>query len=143
MNINLNYKVIGGILATILGFYLAWVFADILVYVLIAGVMSFIGHPIVRLFDKIHIRNFKMPHVLSAILTLIVLVAIFTTLFIIFVPVINRQAIVISSIDFQFLGAQLEKPLYEIEAMMIKYNLLENDVTLEALIASNSNPLSI
>lgn len=141
MNINLNYKVIGGILATLLGFYLAWIFSDILVYVLIAGVMSFIGHPVVKLFDKVHIRNFKMPHVLSAILTLIVLVAIFTSLFIIFVPVINRQALVISSIDFQFLGEQLEKPLYEMEAMMIKYNLLENGVTLEALIASELESL--
>lgn len=132
----INLKIIGGILAFLVGAYLVWYFADILVYVLIAGILSFIGQPLVRLFDRIQFSRFKMPHTASAILSLISLVAIFTLLFIIFVPIINRQAQVISSIDFQYLGEQLEKPLHSMEAKLLEWNMLETDQTLETSISS-------
>ena len=72
-----------------------------------------------------------MPHTLSAVLVLIVMVLVLTSLFIIFVPIINRQAQVITSIDFQYLGEQLQKPLQDIEQQLLKFNMLENDQTLE------------
>jgi predicted PurR-regulated permease PerM len=137
----INLKVIGGIVAFLIGAYLAWYFSDILVYVLLAGVLSFIGQPLVRLFDRIHFSKFKMPHTASTILTLIAMVGILTLLFMIFVPIINRQAIVISSIDFQYLGEQLEKPLQDMERKLLEWNMLENDRTLEATIGSELESL--
>ncbi|HPE58253.1 MAG TPA: AI-2E family transporter [Bacteroidales bacterium] len=131
----INYRLIGGIAASLLGLYLAWYFADILVYVLLAGVLSFIGHPLVRLFDKIQFERFKMPHTLSTILTLLIMVIILVSLFMAFVPIINRQAQVITSIDFQYLGEQLEKPLYELEHKLVEWNVLEDHQTLESMIA--------
>ncbi len=140
-SMNQSLKYISGILVSLFGLYLAWYFSDILVYVLVAGVLSFIGHPLVRLFDKIHIRHFRMPHTLSAVLVLIVMVLVLTSLFIIFVPVINRQAHVISSIDFQYLGQQLQKPLHDLEQQLLRFNLLENDQTMETMIASELESL--
>ncbi len=138
---NLTLKYISGIVVTLVGLYLAWYFSDILVYVLVAGVLSFIGQPLVRLFDKIRFKKFKMPHTLSAIMVLIVMVMVLTTLFIIFVPIINRQAQVITSIDFQYLGAQLQKPLADFEQQLLRYNILENDQTLESMISSELESL--
>lgn len=138
---NINFKLLGGILVFLLGAYLAWHFSGILVYVLIAGVLSFIGQPVVRLFDRIHFSKFRMPHTASAILTLISMVAVLTLLFFIFVPIINRQAIVISSIDFQYLGEQLEKPLHDVELKLLEWNMLENDQTLETSIGSELESL--
>lgn len=132
----INLKVLGGILAFLIGAYLIWYFAGILIFVMIAGVLSFIGQPLVRLFDKIQFSKFKMPHTLSAILTLIVMVLVLTLLFIIFVPIINRQALVISSIDFQHLGVQLEKPLHSMEEKLLEWNMLEDDQTIETTISS-------
>jgi predicted PurR-regulated permease PerM len=136
LNMKINYKVLGGIVAFLVGVYLVWYFADILVYVLIAGVLSFIGQPLVRLFDQIHFRKFKMPHTGSTILTLLVMIMVFTLLFMIFVPIINRQALVISSIDFQYLGEQLEKPLHDIEVKLLEWNMLEHDQTIETMIGT-------
>ncbi len=119
-----------------LGIFLAWRFSDILVYVLMAGVLSFIGQPLVRLIDKVQIKKFKMPHTMSAVVTLVIMVIVLTSLFMIFVPIINRQAIVISSIDFQHLGVQLEKPLHELETKLLEWNMLDHEQTLETLIAS-------
>ena len=138
---NINYRLLGGIVAFLIGLYLAWYFSDILVYVLIAGVLSFIGQPLVRLLDKIRFNKFNMPHNLSAVLTLIIMILILTSLFLIFVPVINRQALVITSIDFQYLGEQLEKPLYELEDKLVQYNVLDDHKTLEGIIAGELESL--
>jgi predicted PurR-regulated permease PerM len=132
----INYKLISGIVATILTLYLAWYFSDILVYVLIAGVLSFIGQPIVRLFNKIKIRKFKMPHTLSSVLTLLIMIIILSFLFVLTVPILNRQAIVISTIDFVYLGEQLEKPLQSLENQLLLWGLFDEDITLEVLIAN-------
>jgi len=120
----------------LIGLFFAWYFSDILVYVLIAGVLSFIGQPVVRLFDRIKIKKIHLPHTLSSVLALLVLLLIFVSLFLIFVPVINRQAHVISSIDFQYLGSQLQKPLYDLEQQLLRYNIIENDQTLESMISA-------
>ena len=132
----INLKLIGGILAFLLGAYLAWRFSDILVYVMLAGVLSFIGQPLVRLFDKIHYTRYKMPHTVSTVLTLLIMIIVLTSLFMAFVPIINRQAHVISSIDFYHLSVQLEQPVHELEDRLIEWNLLESDQTIETLIAS-------
>lgn len=129
-------KYISGIAVTLTGLFFAWYFSDILVYVLIAGVLSFLGQPVVRLLDSIQVRKFTMPHTLSAVITLVVLMLIFVSLFLIFVPVINRQAQVISSIDFQYLGSQLQKPLHNLEQQLLRYNILETDQTLETMIST-------
>ena len=132
----LNYKVLGGVAAFIIGAYLVWYFADILVYVLIAGVLSFIGQPLVRLFDRIQYAKFKMPHTGSTILTLLTMIVVFTLLFMIFVPIINKQALVITSIDFQYLGEQLEKPLHDVEVKLLEWKMLEHDQTIETTIGT-------
>jgi len=130
----INYKLVSGIAATILTLYLAWYFSDILVYVLIAGVLSFIGQPIVRLFNKIKVREFKMPHTMSSVLTLLVMIIILGSLFVVTVPIINKQALVISNIDFQYLGEQLDKPLHNLEKLLFSWGMLEDHKTLETLI---------
>ncbi|MBN2173192.1 MAG: AI-2E family transporter [Bacteroidales bacterium] len=133
---NINYKLLGGILAFLLGLYLAWYFSNILIYILISGVLSFIGQPLVRLFDKIHYGKFKMPHTLSAVLSLIVMLIVIFSLGLIFVPIISKQADVISNIDFQVLGSQLDEPLQDIESFLLKYGLLNNNESLEIVISN-------
>jgi len=133
---NPTFKYISGIIVTLTGLFFAWYFSDILVYVLLAGVLSFIGHPVVRLFDSIQVRKFKMPHTLSSVLALLVILLIFVSLFLIFVPVINRQAQVITSIDFEYLGSRLQQPLHNLEQQLLNFNILENDQTLEGMISA-------
>ena len=131
---NINFKLIGAIVAALLGFYLAWYFSGILVYVVIAGVLSFIGQPLVRLFDKLHLGKVKIPHTISSLLALVIMVLVIATLFLIFVPIINAQAQVISSIDINYLGQQLEKPLQDLEDLLQRFNILEKETTLEGMI---------
>lgn len=136
-----NLKLIGGILIVLLGLYFAWYFFNILIYVIIAGVLSFIGQPLVRFFDRVKIKNIKIPHTVSAVLSLLVMMLIITSFFMIFVPIISRQANVISNIDFQYLGEKLEDPLHDFEEMLVEYNILSHNMTIEELITTELESL--
>lgn len=138
---NKNLKLIGGILLVLIGLYFAWYFFNILIYVIIAGVLSFIGQPLVRFFDKIKIKNVKIPHTISAVLSLLVMMLIIASFFMIFVPVISRQANVISHIDFQYLGEMLEHPLHDFEEKLVEYNILSHNMTIEELISTELESL--
>jgi predicted PurR-regulated permease PerM len=91
--------------------YMIWRFSYIIAWVLVAAVLSFIGQPLVRFFDKIHIKKLRIPHFLSALLSLIVIVLVFLGLIAIFVPLIINQAETISRIDVGQLAQNLQGPL--------------------------------
>ena len=65
-------KYTGYILLLFIIGYFIWRFSYILVWVLIAAMVSFVGQPLVTLFDKIHIRKLRMPRLASALLALLV-----------------------------------------------------------------------
>lgn len=56
-------------------FFLAclWYFRNIVVYILVSGVLSVMGRPLVDLFNRIRIRRWKFPNALSALLTLMII----------------------------------------------------------------------
>jgi predicted PurR-regulated permease PerM len=70
---------------------LAWYFRNIVVYILVAGILSIIGRPLVDLFSRIRIKKWTFPLPLSALLTLIILWGVILLFFAIFIPLISRQ----------------------------------------------------
>jgi predicted PurR-regulated permease PerM len=104
-------KYTGYILVLLIIGYMIWRFSYIIVWVLIAAVLSFIGQPLVRFFDKIHIKKLRIPHFLSALLSLIVIVLVFLGLIAVFVPLIINQAETISRIDVGQLAQNLQGTL--------------------------------
>ncbi|MCK7539133.1 MAG: hypothetical protein MZV63_53515 [Marinilabiliales bacterium] len=53
--------------------YLFWYFRSIIAYILIAGVISLIGRPVVDLLNSIRVWKFRFPRALSSLLTLLLL----------------------------------------------------------------------
>jgi predicted PurR-regulated permease PerM len=104
-------KYTGYILVLLIIGYMIWRFSYLIAWVLIAAVLSFMGQPLVRFFDKIHVKRLRMPHFLSALLSLIVIVLVFLGLIAIFVPLIIKQAETISRIDMGQLAQNLQGPL--------------------------------
>lgn len=99
------------ILLIIVAGYMIWRFSFMIVWILIAAVISFIGQPIVRFLDKVHIRKWRIPHSVSAALSLLFVVLMFFGLIAIFVPLIVSQAQTISKIDVNLLAHNLQGPL--------------------------------
>jgi predicted PurR-regulated permease PerM len=102
---------IGYILLIVLLGFLIWRFSFMIVWILIAAVISFIGQPMVRFFDKVHIKKLHIPHAISTGLSLLIIVLMFFGLIAIFVPLIVSQAQTISKIDVNLLTQNLQGPL--------------------------------
>lgn len=103
-------KYTGYVLVLLIIGYLIYRFYYIIGWVIVAAVLSFMGQPLVRFFDKLHIRKLKMPHSMSAILSLFVIVLVLVGLVGIFVPLIIKEADTISQIDVGKLAENLRGP---------------------------------
>ena len=68
-----------------------WYFRSIVVYILVSGVFSIMGRPLVNLFSRIRIKNWLFPRALSALFTLAILWGIIILFFIIFIPLVTTQ----------------------------------------------------
>ncbi|MBK7028434.1 MAG: AI-2E family transporter [Bacteroidales bacterium] len=135
---NRYLKPVGTLLLIILIGFLAWKFSFLIVYILIAAVVSFIGHPIVRFLDKVRIFKVKIPHTLSVILTLCLLIIGFLSLFAIFVPLIVQQAQTFAMIDMNQVASHLQQPLSWIEDELRLFGVLASGDTLENYLATKA-----
>ncbi|MCK4289284.1 MAG: AI-2E family transporter, partial [Bacteroidales bacterium] len=94
-----KYHLLFLIIGILLAAFIVWYFSNIVIYVLVSVVLSFIGHPLLKYLDKIKIRKFKIPHSLNAFITLLVILFVFVCFIWFFVPLITNQANMISNIN--------------------------------------------
>jgi len=101
---------------------LLWYFRNIVVYILVAGVLSIMGRPLVDLFCRIKIGKWNFPRVISALLTLIIIWCIIIMFFVIFVPLVTRQINYFSTIDSGRIVQIVEGPISKIESLLKSLN---------------------
>ena len=94
--------------------FLLWYFSNIVAYILISVVLSFIGRPVVRWLTKLHIRRWKIPVGLAAFLTLIALWIIFISFFRFMIPLLISELETLSQVDFAVVLDSIEEPLFRI-----------------------------
>ncbi len=99
--------------------FLLWFYSAIVIYVLVAAVLSIIGQPLVQLLDRI-----KIPHVLSALLSLLIMIVFFLSIFAIFVPLFIREAEMISQLNFDAIAEEFKEPLSELKELLIRYDII-------------------
>lgn len=114
--------------------YLVWRFSFMIVWILVAAVISFIGNPLVHFFDKLHIKKLRMPHTVSAALALITIVLVFLGFIAVFVPLIVKQANTISAIDVKKLAENLEGPMQWVDTEMHELGIIPAGETLQEFI---------
>jgi len=131
-------KYTGYILVVLIIGFLIWRFSYIIVWVLVAAVLSFIGQPLVRFFDRIHIRKLKIPHSISALLSLVVIVLVFVGLVAVFVPLIISQADTISRIDVGRLAQNLQGPMQWLDDKMHLLGAIPEEQTIQDFLVTNA-----
>ena len=68
---------------------LCWYFKSVLIYIIVAAVVSFLGRPVMNLLRKIKIKGKSAPDWLLAIITLIIILSIFLGIVTQIIPVIS------------------------------------------------------
>lgn len=132
-------------LGSVLLLLLFWYFRGIVVYILIAGVLSVMGRPLVDLFARIKIRKWYFPRSLSALLTLFIIWTLIILFFKTFIPLISEQISYFSSIESEKLVALIDTPINKVENLFRSLNSnLGDDLSLKTYVMDQvSNVLSI
>lgn len=138
---NRVFRIIGLVLLATLAIYLIWRFSNIVTYIFISVILSLIGRPLVRKFNRIRIGNFHLPNALSALFALFVILMVVFIFLGIFVPLIAAQANIISDINFALLGESVQEPIQNMEIFLKKYNLLTQDETIRQIVADQLNSI--
>lgn len=95
--------------------FVLWYFSAIVVYIVIAAIISLIGHPLVNFLSKIKIKRFYLPRGLSAAITLILIWTLVILFFRIFIPLIANQANQLSAIDPARVSEKIQEPMNYLE----------------------------
>jgi predicted PurR-regulated permease PerM len=110
---------------------MVWFFRNIVVYILVSGVLSIIGRPLVDLLSRIHISRFKFPRALAALITLLIIWGFIVLFFIIFVPLVTKQINYFSTIDSDKIVQLVQGPIDKVESILKSLNKdLANELSL-------------
>jgi predicted PurR-regulated permease PerM len=91
--------------------FLVWYFSTIVTYILISGVLAFIGRPLVRRLVKIKYKKFRIPNSLAAFVTLILLMSLVIIFFLFIIPLLMNELETLSKVNFSAVIGSLEEPL--------------------------------
>ncbi len=116
---------------------LAWFFRNIVVYILVSGVLSIMGRPLVDLFSRIKIKNWRFPRALGALMTVVLMWGVIVLFFVIFVPLVSKQINFLSKIDSERIVQLIEGPITKVESIFRTFNSdITKDLSIKAYIAS-------
>jgi len=105
-----------------------WFFREIVVYILVSGVLSIMGRPLVDLLCRIRFKKWHFPRALGALLTLIIIWGVIIGFFSVFVPLVTAQIDQFSTIDSGRIVQLIEGPIKRIEDLFRAFN---KDITKE------------
>jgi predicted PurR-regulated permease PerM len=108
--------------AVILLLAAAWYFRSIVVYILVSGVLSIMGRPLVDLFSRIRIGKWEFPRTVGALFTLILIWGLIILFFLIFIPLITKQINYISTIESEKIVQLVQGPITFIENLIKSLN---------------------
>ena len=100
----------------------AWYFRSIVVYILVSGVLSIMGRPLVDLFCRIHFRKWSFPRPLSAFLALIMIWGVIILFLSFFIPLVTTQLNYFSTIDSEKIVQLVEAPITKVEQLFRTFN---------------------
>lgn len=120
--------------ALVIGF-ITWYFSDIVIYIIISAVISLMGKPLMELIMKLKIKKFKIPRAIAAAFTLLSILGIFFSLFIIIAPLVGSFFTNIASLDISDIGTKISEPFYNINNKIIEiFPSIGSDFKLENVI---------
>lgn len=115
MGVSLKYKWLMAVAGALLAGFVVWYFHTIIFYILAALVLSLVGHPIINLIEKVSIKGWKPPRWLSAMLALIILLALLLGAAYMLIPLIVEKLQVLSSFDPHELNNIMREPAMKLE----------------------------
>ena len=121
--------------------YLLYRFHYILIWILVAAVISFFGQPITHYLDRLRIGKFKMPHAMSSLMSVLIIILFFLGLMGIFVPMLVNQAQTIAEIDVNKLTQNLEGPANWLDDKLHAFGVIKEGQSLQNYVISQAKSI--
>lgn len=125
----------------ILGFlfilFLIWYFSNIVTYILISVVLSFMGRPLMRWLTTLKYKRFSIPSGLAAFVSLVVIWIVFLSFFRFIIPLLIRELETLSKIDFTAVLDSVEEPFLRIQRYFTREPVDINEKNFLDLISEN------
>lgn len=122
------------VVITLAAGFLLWYFHQIVIVIILAGVISIIGSPLVETLDRIKIGRLRFPHVLSVTITLLLLVGMLFSMIAFFIPLVIKEANLISNIDTESLIEYYQHDYYDLIWTLRKYGIMAGSDSMQSLI---------
>jgi predicted PurR-regulated permease PerM len=110
---------------------LAWYFHTIIAYILVAGVISLIGEPIIHFLMKLQFKGRHMPRALAASITILGLLSFFGGIISAIVPMVADEARKLSTIDVEETLYNIQGPIQSAQDYFNQFKLTETPIILE------------
>lgn len=130
-----------GFTALVVVVFFSWYFFKIIVYVLVAAVISFIGKPIIDLLGKVEIKGHQLPRAIKSAITLICLWALFILFFSTIIPLAIREFQSLGNVNVTSIVNELETPIDDAGRFLKHYGLLDEDEDVQAYITDSLGSL--
>ncbi len=116
---------IGLILAVML--LLIWYFSDIFTYIVLSLVIASILRPLVERIHNTHFFNFNVPRFLAILMAYAVMAGVFSLFVVLFIPLINDQVQILSTVDYNQLTSDALQPVENFEGFLIERQFTDKE----------------
>lgn len=116
--------------ALVLGLFVAvaWYFSDIVIYFVMALVISAILRTPTNAIAQMQVMGYRIPRPLAILLSFGILAGVLTLFVLLFIPLISEQVRTISSLNFDAIWLKIGEPLGAIETFVLEHGLAGDEV---------------
>ncbi len=91
--------------------FVLWFFLDIVIYILLSVILSFVGKPLMWALGRVKLGRYTIPRSAAAFISLVSLWLVFFALFRFLVPLLVKEFETFSQINFEQIFTTLQEPL--------------------------------
>ncbi len=128
--ININYKLIFRICIFLFCIAFALYFPKIILYLFLSFIFSLIGRPLANRISHIRIFKHKINYTLSSLIVVFVMVVVFLSAMLFFIPMLIKELRVLEHINYDALAEYFNNVLMNIQQFLYKNNFIEENQTL-------------
>ncbi len=103
----------------------AYFFANVITYLLVAGLLSFAGRPIMRFWKRSKIKGRSLPNAVCALLTIMAMLIFTLSILAVFVPLIGMQVRQVAQTDMKELAVKLQPSLMWVEVQLNQFGITD------------------
>lgn len=110
--------------------FLSWYFLRVVIYLLVSVVLALLGKPVMDFLSRLRLGRFRIPQGVGAFITLLFMIGLLAGLVSFMLPMLTRQAAMLSDISVQSITNSLQEPLLYLERNFHEWGIMAPSETL-------------